>query len=170
MKHCTPLLSTALCLLLLSGAAVLAQSTKSVLASGAVSASQGESVLLGTVGQSFIGYTGTSASVAALGFWTPVTMKLSSVDPFAASTIILSGKPNPVRKSATLSFEIPERAQASLVLYNALGQPVETLVDGILESGAVNVQVEMEGLPSGSYTALLRIGAEQVTTTLLLVD
>lgn len=170
MKYCTPLLSTALCLLLLSGAAALAQSTKHVLGSGAVSTSQGETVLLGTVGQSFIGFTGTSASVAALGFWTPVTMKLSGVDASAASAIILTGKPNPVRKSTTLSFEMPVRAQASLVLYNALGQPVETLVDGTLESGPFSVQVEMEGLPSGSYTALLRTGAERFSITLLLVD
>ncbi len=173
MKHYTPLLSAVLCLLMLSGVNALAQSAKSVVASGSISATHGDVVLLGTIGQSAIGVAQTSMSTAAIGFWTPVSLKaasLSSQSTTGTAHINLSSRPNPVLKSTTLSFSVPSPNTVSLILYNTLGQPVRTIINEKLDAGPVDRQVELSGLPSGSYTALLRIGNERSSTTLLLVD
>ena len=173
MKPCTPLLSAALCLLMFSGVNAFAQSAKFVVASGSVAAVHGETVLVGTVGQPAIGFIRTSASIAAIGFWTPVSLKATSLHnqtTVATAQVNLSSQPNPVLKSATLSFSVPSQNHVSLVLYNALGQPVRTVVNEKLDAGSVSRQVELSGLPSGSYTALLRIGNDRSSTTLLLVN
>lgn len=173
MKHYTPLLSAALCLLMFSGVSTFAQSAKSVVASGSISATHGDVVLMGTIGQSAIGVAQTSMSIAAIGFWTPVALKAASLpsqSTAGTAHIHLSSRPNPVLKSTTLSFSVPGTNNVSLILYNALGQPVQTIINEKLDAGPVSRLVELSGLPSGSYTALLRVGNERSSTTLLLVE
>ena len=173
MKHRTPLLSIALCIMLCTSAVSLAQSAKFVVASGSIDAAYGQTTLSGTIGQTIIGVSTSSAAVGSLGFWTPVTMKAAtaySAETTTASLVNLSSSPNPVSTSATLAFSVPETSDVSLVLYNALGQSVLNVLDDKLNPGPVTKQVVLESLPSGSYTALLRIGNNQFSTSIILID
>ena len=43
--------------------------------------------------------------------------------------------PNPFNAEVALSFDLPQEASVSLVLYDALGRPVRRLVDGPLAAG-----------------------------------
>jgi predicted outer membrane repeat protein len=72
--------------------------------------------------------------------------------------------PNPVQARATLSFAVREPAEATLVLYNTLGQTVRTLYRGTPAAGeAQTVEVSTTGLASGLY--FLRLQADGRTET-----
>ena len=48
--------------------------------------------------------------------------------------------PNPMNGSATISYQIPQKCQISLIIYNILGQSIKTLESGIKEAGAYQVK------------------------------
>jgi hypothetical protein len=47
--------------------------------------------------------------------------------------------PNPFNPETEISFSLPERSQASLVIYNILGEKVKILVDQSMEAGVHTV-------------------------------
>jgi hypothetical protein len=64
--------------------------------------------------------------------------------------------PNPLNSSTTIEFDIPERANVKLVVYDILGREIETLIDKELEPGKYKVNFEAKDLPSGVYFYTLR--------------
>jgi hypothetical protein len=72
---------------------------------------------------------------------------------------LLSIFPNPVRHRATLRYAVPGRQNVTIVLYDALGRQVETVVDGMKE-GHQEKKLDMSGLPSGRYFLRLRAKGE----------
>jgi surface protein len=72
--------------------------------------------------------------------------------------------PNPVSSTATLSFAVKEKAQATVAVYDLLGRRVETLYGGTPTPGQQQrVQMDASTLPSGAY--LLRLRAAGRTET-----
>lgn len=172
MKHPAPLFGATLCIIVLGAVSLFGQSNRSVSAAGAVSASNGDSYLVGTIGQAAIGHALAVATNADIGFW--YTHHQDAVAGLTGDNVQqgleLSSSPNPFSKSTTLSFSVPVSGHVSLVLYNSLGQPVRTLHSGVLDAGSVSQELDLSALPSGKYTALLRVGDRQASTTLLLID
>jgi hypothetical protein len=66
--------------------------------------------------------------------------------------------PNPFNPTTTISFTLPHSATATLKVFNALGQEVATLVNGITEAGRHEVKFDGAGLASGVYFARLISG------------
>jgi hypothetical protein len=88
----------------------------------------------------------------------PVTVQLRMKNALRLQT----PAPNPVRDRATVSFAVKERAEATLTLYNVLGQKVRTLYQGTPSAGDVqNVRLDASSLSSGTY--LLRLEAGETT-------
>lgn len=170
--HASAALGTIALSFVLGAASMSAQAHSSVIGSGAVSAANAQTRLSATIGQSAIGFTVATFSEASQGFW----FSRTSAVPFAGedfvSTFVLSltGSPNPLSRSTTLSFHVPDRDRVSLVLYDAVGRQVMTVIDEERDAGPVSEQTDLSGLPSGSYTAVLRIGDRRGTASLLLVD
>ena len=72
--------------------------------------------------------------------------------------------PNPVSSTATLSFAVKEKAQATVAVYDLLGRRVQTLYGGTPTPGQQQrVQMNASTLPSGAY--LLRLRAAGRTKT-----
>jgi hypothetical protein len=69
--------------------------------------------------------------------------------------------PNPFNPSTTIEFALPEGAEVSPKLYNALGEEVATLVKGTFPAGYHKVQVRGEGLASGVYLYRLEAKSEK---------
>ena len=67
--------------------------------------------------------------------------------------------PNPFNPATTIRFELPEAQAVRLVVYNAIGQQVQVLVDGSLGSGPHEVRFEAGHLASGLYLARLETPA-----------
>jgi hypothetical protein len=72
--------------------------------------------------------------------------------------------PNPVSSTATLSFAVKEKAQATVAVYDMLGRQVTTLFDGSPTPGeSTRVRLDAGSLPSGSY--IVRLQADGQTET-----
>ncbi len=82
--------------------------------------------------------------------------------------------PNPFNPSTTIAYVLPKQALVSLVIYNALGQRVATLENGIRTAGEHRVvwqAVDQQGaaVGSGIYFYQLRAGSEVLTGKMILI-
>ena len=71
--------------------------------------------------------------------------------------------PNPFNPSSTIKFQLSSSGKASLIVYNILGQEVQTLVNGFLNSGTYAVQFNGAELASGVY--FYRLQTDNFTET-----
>jgi hypothetical protein len=77
--------------------------------------------------------------------------------------------PNPFNPTTTIEFDIPERANVKLVVYDILGREVETLIDKELEPGKYKINFTATNLPSGVYFYTLRTPKFTKTNKMLLI-
>lgn len=82
---------------------------------------------------------------------------------------LLPNYPNPFNPSTSIPFILPERARATLRVYDVAGREVALLADGVLEAGRHTVLFDAGSLPSGVYFAELRSGATVAAHRLLLL-
>ena len=74
----------------------------------------------------------------------------------AEKALLYPAYPNPFNPTTTLSFGLATTQSATVELFNALGQRVQTLFQGTARSGErQTIQVNVGGLPSGTYIARL---------------
>ncbi len=89
--------------------------------------------------------------------WTPAVGYGSIVgvetehNTFPEKFVLYQNYPNPFNPISTIKFELPSSGKASLIVYNILGQEVQTLVDGFLKRGSYAVQFNGAQHPSGVY-------------------
>jgi len=77
--------------------------------------------------------------------------------------------PNPFNSSTTIEFDIPERTNVKLVVYDILGREVETLIDKELEPGKYKINFDATNLPSGVYFYTLRTPKFTKTNKMVLI-
>lgn len=77
--------------------------------------------------------------------------------------------PNPFNPSTNIQFSIPNASQASLIVFNSLGQRVATLVDSRLSSGSHTVTWDASAAPSGIYFYRLKAGDTEQTKRMVLI-
>jgi hypothetical protein len=66
--------------------------------------------------------------------------------------------PNPFNPTTTIQFSVPQGTNVQLVIYNLLGQKIETLVDEFMPAGTFTRQFTAKDLPSGIYIYQIKIG------------
>jgi len=72
--------------------------------------------------------------------------------------------PNPVSVTATFSFAVKKQVEATIRLYNTLGQQIATLYNGRPQAGELQTaRIDASGLPSGTY--FLQLQSEGQTRT-----
>jgi hypothetical protein len=76
--------------------------------------------------------------------------------------------PNPFNPSTTIQFSIPAAGHVSLVVYDMLGQKIETLLNGHHQKGSHNVTWTADDLPSGVYLYQLVSGSLSETKKFVL--
>jgi hypothetical protein len=77
--------------------------------------------------------------------------------------------PNPFNPTTSLSFSLTHEGHVTLDVYDVRGRRAAALVDGDRPAGEQRVVFEGRGLPSGVYMAVLRMGAEEQSTRLILL-
>ncbi|MCX7761899.1 MAG: T9SS type A sorting domain-containing protein [Candidatus Kryptonium sp.] len=66
--------------------------------------------------------------------------------------------PNPFNPVTKIEFEIPQRENVKLVIYDVLGREVKRVIDGELDAGRYKVDVDMSDYSSGVYFYRLEAG------------
>jgi len=94
-----------------------------------------------------------------------------SVDVQMSKALSLSAPaPNPVVQQAAISFAVKENAEATVSLYNTLGQKVSTLYQGTPPVGqAKDLTLSTDGLPSGVYLVRLQADGQSRTQRVTVV-
>ena len=72
--------------------------------------------------------------------------------------ILFQNYPNPFNPTTTIKFSIPENAFVKLVIYDALGKEVATLVNEQLNTGTFEFNWKASNFPSGVYYYKLTAG------------
>ena len=67
------------------------------------------------------------------------------------SAYSISNFPNPFNPTTKISYQIPKNGFVNLIVYNAIGQEVEVLVNQHQSIGKYTVQFNANNLPSGVY-------------------
>ena len=66
---------------------------------------------------------------------------------------LINNYPNPFNPTSTIRYNLPERADVTLAVYNMLGKRVATLIDGEIQPGGQEVVFDASALSSGNYIA-----------------
>jgi len=66
--------------------------------------------------------------------------------------------PNPAKEKTTVNFLLNSNYHVTVNLMNSSGNQVKVMVDGVYEPGEHNVEVDLSGLPAGSYLYQLKTG------------
>ncbi len=84
---------------------------------------------------------------------------LSGVEPLPINTFILNQNfPNPFNPSTKISFQIQEYGFVTLIVYDVLGNEIDTIVNENRPIGSYEVDFNASNLPSGIYTYTLKVG------------
>ena len=87
----------------------------------------------------------------------------TGTDNLGMDQLSLQSYPNPSNSLSTFSFQLTEYGHINLTVYNALGQEVAALVDGMKSAGMYKEQFDGSALPEGVYFARLQTGRYSVT-------
>lgn len=66
--------------------------------------------------------------------------------------------PNPFNPSTRFTFSVPQTQRVEIAVFNALGQQVATLVDGVMNAGRYEVTFDAGRMASGMYFYRLKTG------------
>nr|MBP9121179.1 T9SS type A sorting domain-containing protein [Ignavibacterium sp.] len=66
--------------------------------------------------------------------------------------------PNPFNPSTKITYNIPQRSNVSLRIYDVLGKEIATLVNEQKEAGTYNIQFDASKLSSGVYIYSIQAG------------
>jgi len=105
-------------------------------------------------------------AVGVNGFTTAVKNQNSQL-PKAFS--LSQNYPNPFNPQTTIQFNLTKSGHTSLIVYDVIGRPVATLVDGMRQAGANTVEFDASHISSGVYFYTLRSGSFVETKKMLLV-
>lgn len=71
--------------------------------------------------------------------------------------------PNPASTKSTISYSVPETQVVTIALFNAMGQQIRTLVNGVVTKGDSSVDLDASDLATGTY--LVKIVANDFVST-----
>ncbi|MDP4198547.1 MAG: T9SS type A sorting domain-containing protein [Bacteroidota bacterium] len=122
---------------------------------GTVEVRDDEGALLGTAtGNGFV--TISDASVKQV----TIAEKQSSAPVAGGLSYRLDqNTPNPFAPVTTIRFATPQEQPVSLVVYNEMGEVVQTLVSGVLPAGDHMALFDATNLPAGAYYYTLKAGS-----------
>jgi len=98
-------------------------------------------------------------------------IEVSTEDPSPINTNIQLAQsyPNPTTDQATLTFELPSSMHVKIILYNALGQQVETLIDEVLAEGSHTKTFDVSNQAAGRYFYRLIAGQQELGGKMIVV-
>jgi hypothetical protein len=144
----------------------------SVLASGAVAAKSGNTLVSGTFGQPAIGIASGAAGQAREGFWYTAPQPVEGIthEPTSpAGYALYQNFPNPFNPATTIRFDVPEKSRVKLTVFSPGGEVAAMLIDETLEQGTHAISFLASQLASGAYYYRLEAGSFVQTKRMVLM-
>ena len=82
--------------------------------------------------------------------------------------LALTSYPNTFQNATTIKFDLEQKSNVSLVVYDESGRVVQVLADGQLDAGVQQYQFQAAQFSTGIYYCTLRVGNHSETRKLLL--
>ncbi len=102
----------------------------------------------------------------------PDAIVVTSVEQTGSETpksfVLSQNYPNPFNPTTTIEFSLTRSVEASLAVYNVLGQRVASLINETLPAGTFQVTFEAQGLASGLYYYRLEAGDVSLSKSMML--
>lgn len=118
-------------------------------------------------------YAGTAIDPPIGVFRRPLSQMITAVEEegsaMPASFSLSQNYPNPFNPTTTIRYNVPQRSEVRLAVYDVLGRCVETLVNAEKLPGHYEVTFDASSLPSGVYLYRLQAGNFTETKKLVLV-
>ncbi len=156
----------------LSDAQGQAQLRSWVFATGGGVMSGGGHTAVGTVGQSFVGYSSGVTYAASSGVWfggVITDVDQAESDELPRVFALRQNYPNPFNPRTLIEYRLPKACHVDLRIFDLLGREMLVLVEGMQEAGNKSVALDASGLPSGAYFYRLAAGDFMATKKLVVV-
>ncbi len=111
----------------------------------------------------------TTAQMNALGMDTLLVSVERQINAVPDNFKLEQNYPNPFNPSTTIRYSLPERSGIELVVYDALGNIIETLVSGDHDAGVYEIDFNATGLSSGIYFYQIKSASYSETRKLVLM-
>jgi hypothetical protein len=111
----------------------------------------------------------TKYQMAKLGMDTLLVSVDRQINSIPEGFYLEQNYPNPFNPSTTIRFSLPQRSEVELVVYDALGKQIETLLSGDHDAGVYEVDFDATGLSSGIYFYQIKSASFTETRKLVLM-
>jgi|GEM_PF-4605080 len=125
------------------------------------------------------GYIGPVSAIArnSYNIDIPVEISVSGSEKTQQTPVRFSlsqNYPNPFNPVTTIEYQLPEKAQVNIVVYNVLGEKVTELINGIQQKGYYSVtwdgmSADNKPVPSGLYIYRMKAGNYAETKRMILL-
>ncbi|MBD3233614.1 MAG: T9SS type A sorting domain-containing protein [candidate division Zixibacteria bacterium] len=115
------------------------------------------------IGTGFFGFTVTGNSRSTTDSWDVEGWNLDKDDSgsegeLPENAILSEAYPNPFNAQTNIEFTLPASEKVSLEVYNIMGQKVENLINGQMDSGRHSIRWDAASYSSGVYFYKLTVG------------
>jgi len=83
--------------------------------------------------------------------------------------VMEQNSPNPFASTSIINYNIHQSGHVSIRVYNALGETVKVLLDGIKPAGSGSVEIQADGLSNGIYFYSIQAGGITQTEKMMVV-
>jgi hypothetical protein len=92
--------------------------------------------------------------------WSGIVSNVKPISTVAEKFALSQNYPNPFNPVTNINFSIPTNGNAKLSVYNALGQQVQSLLNGSINAGTYSIQFDGKNLNSGLYFYKLELSSK----------
>jgi len=111
----------------------------------------------------------TTAQMDALGMDTLLVNVERQINSIPEGFKLEQNYPNPFNPTTTIQYSIPERGEVEIIVYDALGDEIKTLISGDHDAGIYEVEFNATGLASGIYFYQIKSAAFTQTRKFVLM-